>query len=363
MTDLRLPADLAWVFLAAHVVSANHPLRRVTLKHYDLRCIGPANVPVFVPDNDATAEAVDFTGLSPDEVRRISGLLHILTGTEQPDPLAGTAPVVPSATTPVPEDWAKTEGRILAEAMSELTAWQGKYPAARVARMVPMMRMRAWSRLCARSEPARDTGARPTATEVNIEHHRHAYADFFAFHEYDLQFPRFDGGMSPVLTRGVFLSCDAALVLPYDPVRDRVMLVEQFRIGTEARGSANPWVLEPIAGLIDAGETAEDTARREAIEEAGLTLTKLEVISRNHPSPGASTEFFHLFLGLAELPDDVTGVGGLASEAEDIRSHLMDADAFLDRIDNDGFVAGPLVLMGLWLSRHRARLRSDAGFS
>ncbi|WP_050529194.1 NUDIX domain-containing protein [Pseudaestuariivita atlantica] len=361
MADLRLPADLAWVFLVSHVVDADHPLRRVTLKNYVTRLHGAAEVPVFVPRDGAETEAVDFRGLAPEEALRIARLLTILTGHDQPDPLVGTAPVVGEATAPVPADWTKHAGRILAEAMGELLAWHDRKPPARVARMLPMMRMRAWARLGARGEGPRDMGQPPTKARVQIDHHRHAYADFFAMHEYDLRFPRFDGSMSDTVTRGVFLSSDAALLLPYDPVRDRVLLVEQFRIGAAARGSANPWVLEPIAGLIDPGETAEETARREAREEAGLDLGALHVVCRAHPSPGAGTEFFHKFVGLADLPDDVTGQGGLDSEAEDIRSHLFPAEDFLARIDGDGFVAGPLVLMGLWLARHRARLRAEAG--
>lgn len=83
------------------------------------------------------------------------------------------------------------------------------------------------------------------------------------------------------------------IVLTYDPVHDRVLLVEQFRAGPLARQEENPWRLEPIAGLIDRGETPEEAGLREAHEEAGLTLSRLELVARSYPSPVISTEFFH----------------------------------------------------------------------
>ena len=98
------------------------------------------------------------------------------------------------------------------------------------------------------------------------------------------------------------MATDAALVLPYDPLRDRLLLVEQFRMGPYGRGDPRPWMLEPVAGRIDAGETPEETARRECREEARLDLRGLEKISTHYCTPGYSTEVFHLFSGCAICP-------------------------------------------------------------
>ena len=68
------------------------------------------------------------------------------------------------------------------------------------------------------------------------------------------------------------MSSDAVIVLPYDPVNDRILLVKQFRTGPYVKGDANPWVLEPIAGLIDVGETPVEAGLREAKEEAHLEI-------------------------------------------------------------------------------------------
>ena len=148
-------------------------------------------------------------------------------------------------------------------------------------------------------------------------------------------------------------------MLPYDPVRDRVLLVEQIRMGPLARGDATCWQLEPIAGHIDPGETPQAAARREALEEAGITLGKLEPVANVYASPGNATEFFHIFVGLADLPDLITGTGGLASEGEDIRSHLMSFDELMALADAQALANAPLVASAYWLARHRERLRSD----
>src|SRR5690606_30651548 len=131
------------------------------------------------------------------------------------------------------------------------------------------------------------------------------------------------GGWSAPLLRAVFMSGDAAVVLPWDPVRDRVMLIDQVRAGPVARGDGAAWLYEAVAGRVDAGETPEAAALREAVEEAGLTIDRLIAGPHHYPSPGAVAEFLYLYVGIADLPDGIEGVGGLASEAEDIRSHLM----------------------------------------
>ncbi|WP_289085984.1 LLM class flavin-dependent oxidoreductase, partial [uncultured Sulfitobacter sp.] len=187
-------------------------------------------------------------------------------------------------------------------------------------------------------------GAGTLDGEVRIDRIDRAYTNYFALNEYHLAHERFDGTMTDVLERAVFVATDAALVLPYDPVRDRVMLVEQLRMGPVARGDRAQWQLEPIAGRVDPGESPEDAAHREAQEEAGLTLRKLEKIAEVYASPGDSTEFFYIYLGLADLPDDSTGVNGLEAENEDIRSHLIGFDALMTMVDQLEAANAPLVI-------------------
>ena len=187
---------------------------------------------------------------------------------------------------------------------------------------------------------------------------RTVYNGFFSVKEYDLSFTKFDGSKSDVVTRSALISFDAVIVLPYDPIHDRVLLVEQFRAGPFARQEEDPWCLEPIAGLIDQDETPEEAGLREAHEEAGLTLSRLELVARSYPSPGISTEFFHQYIGITSLPKTTSLVSGLASEAEDIRSHIFCFSDFLKMIDAGQITVGPAILLGLWLAQHRDKLRA-----
>ncbi len=188
---------------------------------------------------------------------------------------------------------------------------------------------------------------------------RLVYKGFFSVEEHDLSYKRFDGSQSEVVTRGALVSSDAVIVLPYDPVGDRVLLVEQFRTGPYVKGDANPWVLEPIAGLIDVAETPEEAGLREAKEEAYLDIKRMELVARSYPSPGISTEFFHQYVGIVSLPESTDVVAGLTTESEDIRSHIFPYKEFSDMISSGSINVGPAILLGLWLSKHRERLRNN----
>ena len=195
---------------------------------------------------------------------------------------------------------------------------------------------------------------------ITLNQSRTVYNGFFSVKEYDLSFAKFDGSKSNVVTRSALISSDAVIVLPYDPEHDRVLLVEQFRAGPYARKDKNPWCLEPIAGLIDQGETPEEAGLREAYEEAGLTISHLELVARSYPSPGISTEFFHQYVGITSLPETTSLVSGLASEAEDIRSHICCFSDFLKMIEAGQITVGPAILLGFWLAQHKDKLRSMA---
>jgi nudix-type nucleoside diphosphatase (YffH/AdpP family) len=252
-------------------------------------------------------------------------------------------------------DWQRDHAPMVMAAAEEIMAWYGRKPAQDVAARYTPINIRAHARvLAAQRAPDPD---RDLARDVVVQAQRHAYMNFFSLREVDLQFRQHDGALGPVLNRGALFVGEAVVVLPYDPLRDCVLLVEQFRAPVFMAGDPAPWVWEPVAGLIDPGETPEQAARREALEEAGLTLDTLLPAGRMYSSTGSSSEFLNLFIGLADLGSHRPQDGGLAEEGEDIRSRLVTYDDLIEGVDADRWRDMPLVTTALWLARHRDRLR------
>ena len=263
------------------------------------------------------------------------------------------------------EDWVKVWGETAVATADDFMAHFGKTEPAAVRRRYGQMLVRGSSRVrAARLREGSETLRREyRGGDVDRLALMHPYSGYFAVEEYDLRFRRFDGTMSEVLNRAVFISGDAAVILPYDPVRDRVMVIEQFRAGPYARGDANPWLIEAIAGRIDGGETPEAAARREAQEEAGLELRDLLVGPSYYPSPAAKAEYIYSFIGLADLPDSAAGIGGLDVEAEDIRSHVIAFEQLLALMTSGEVDNAPLMILVQWLEKIRPDLRAAAGCS
>lgn len=252
-------------------------------------------------------------------------------------------------------DWAELRTRAAAEVMA---LWPLPGLPAMAARY-PMIEVAAASAIRAGADPApADLRRRPGPGDVASRATRRPYARFFGVQEDDLAFRRFDGSASAVVTRAGFVMGDAVTVLPWDPVRDRVLVVEQFRYGPWLRGDPNPWSIEPIAGRIDPGETPEAAARREAAEEARLDLGPLHPVARYYPSPGAVTEFLISYVAEADLPDSAAGIAGLAAEAEDIRAHVIPFARLMDLVASGEVANGPLLVSALWLAARRGAARA-----
>ncbi len=259
------------------------------------------------------------------------------------------------------DDWARDHWPLTQFSAAEIMGYFGRVPASNMAARFPMILTRAASRLRAQNNPAparlRSGQARD---QVDEKQRRIPHEGFFLSAESNLSFRRFNGAMSADVTRMGFIGADAAMVLPYDPVTDLILVIEQFRYGPFLRGDPRPWTLEPVAGLIDPGETPQECARREALEEAGLTLNALEPVADYYPSPGANSDFFYSYIGLADLSLEMAGIGGVEAEAEDIRSHILPFDELMELVSSGEAGCGPLVLCALWLAANRSRLRAAA---
>lgn len=255
------------------------------------------------------------------------------------------------------EDWARRWGPLTCLTAEEVLLDMGSRPPSEVARRFGPLRARAQARLNARKAAPTTLRRRAAPEDVRLDRRSLAYSRFFTVEEYDFSHRKFSGEHGEVVNRTAFISADAVTILPYDPARDRVLLVEQFRAGPFARGDSQPWMLEPIAGRIDGGESPEEAARREAIEEASITLKDMHLVAEYYPTPGAKSEYLFGFIATADLPDEAAGIGGLEGEGEDIRSHIVPFDRAMELVQSGEINVGPLILLILHLDRLRDRLR------
>lgn len=165
----------------------------------------------------------------------------------------------------------------------------------------------------------------------------------------------FDGGMSDMVEHEMFERGHIAALLPYDPVHDTVLLVEQFRIGA-CHQPDGPWLTEIVAGMIEPGESAEDMARREAVEEAGITVDTLIPVRRYLASPGGSTEEVSIFCALLDL-SEAGGTHGLADEQEDIRVKVCSADKAITMLESGDIKNATSIIALQWFAMNRSSLR------
>ncbi|HEY0527097.1 MAG TPA: NUDIX domain-containing protein [Stellaceae bacterium] len=193
-------------------------------------------------------------------------------------------------------------------------------------------------------------------TGIEIIERRTAYKGFFRIDVVRLRHRLFGGGWSPVFRREVFERGTAAAVLPYDPARDEVVIVEQFRLPAHL-GGYRAWQLEVVAGIVDKeGESGADVVRREAREEAGLDLLDLVPMHRFLVSPGGTTEVLDLYCGRVDS-SNAGGIFGLPDEHEDIRAVVKPWDEVLSLLRNGGIENGFTLLALYWLMAHREDLR------
>ena len=192
---------------------------------------------------------------------------------------------------------------------------------------------------------------------VEVQEKTTPYQGFFQVDRYKLKHQKYEGGWSPVLVRELFERGHTVAVLPYDPERDSVVLVEQFRIGAYAAGG-EPWLSEAIAGIIDVGEKAEEVAYREALEEANCKMTELIKIGEFVMSPGGSSETTAMFCGRVDSRG-IGGIHGLAHEGEDILARVVPLEEALEDLVEGRTVSAYAAIPLLWLQFNKASLQAQ----
>lgn len=183
------------------------------------------------------------------------------------------------------------------------------------------------------------------------------FQGFFKLIQRKLRHPLFDGGMSEVVTREIFERGNAVVVLPYDPVRDEVVLIEQIRIPAIGN-SDNPWLYELVAGMIDKQESVLEVARRELLEETGLTCASLTPIGSHLSSPGGCSERLHMVLAQVDA-SQAQGIHGLDHEHEDIRVVVVPRDQAYQMVESGEIDNGSSVIGLQWLELNHHKLRRD----
>jgi ADP-ribose pyrophosphatase len=183
------------------------------------------------------------------------------------------------------------------------------------------------------------------------------YEGFFVMEKYHLRHTLFAGGWSGEISRELFRRNNCVAVLLYDPDTDKVVLLEQFRVGAAVNVSGRAWLVEIVAGAIDEGETPEQVAYRESKEEAGCDILELRLINRFYTTPGGSSEMISLFYGRVDSRN-IGGIHGLNHEDEDILVSTVSFDEAYDMLQAGKIESGIPIIAIQWLALNRTKLRS-----
>lgn len=322
----------------------------------------------------ALAPGLLLAGLGPGDLRRLDFFEGAYGYSRKPCQVSAGGKMVSSQAyfphVPLVSDgkwdfgkWLAKDRGLAAGAASEAMELMGTPAAGELVERYPMIEKRAQARISAAREERRAAlGEGFTVEDVDSHALARPYSRHFSVEEHSLRHRLFSGERSRRITRAVFMMGDAVSVIPYDPKCDKLLLVEQFRAGAFARGDKIPWLIEPVAGQIEPGESPEEAARREAREEAGIEIGELRQIAAYYSSPGAVSEFLVSYVGIADLSAAQSGTYGLESDGENIRTVILPGAGIQELLDSGEARNGPLALSLLWLLANRERL-AGAGAS
>ncbi len=196
--------------------------------------------------------------------------------------------------------------------------------------------------------------------QYTIHKKEKAYRGFFKFDRYTISFEKFGGGMIENVIRECNKKGNVVSVLPYDPVRQKFLMVEQFRIGMLVR-EKHPWTLEIVAGFMDIeGEKPEETAKRELLEETGCTAKKLYPLINYYASPGGSASKNYIFLATVDSSQALETTG-LSEEGEDIYVHKIPLSIMQEKMKNGEInnATAIIALQQFFMENQAEKLQSD----
>lgn len=192
-----------------------------------------------------------------------------------------------------------------------------------------------------------------SAADAAIIEQQRTCDGFFKISRLTIRHSLFEGGEVEVI-REQFQRGDAVCVLLFDPGKDSLVLVEQFRVGALDR-PGGPWLLELVAGMVEEGESPNDVALRESVEEAGVAIFDIVPITRYLPSAGGSDEYVDLLCARVES-SGVGGVHGLADEGEDILVHVLPFAEVCELVANGTIDNAATIIAVQWLQLNKQTL-------
>ncbi|MAO55324.1 MAG: ADP-ribose diphosphatase [Rhodospirillaceae bacterium] len=201
--------------------------------------------------------------------------------------------------------------------------------------------------------------------DLEVVARKTTFQGYFRMDQWKLRHRLFEGGWSDEVTRECLERGHAVAVLPYDPVRDEVVLIEQFRVGAAASAPSpnwdgkppSPWLTETVAGIVEDGEHPDEVAARETMEESGCALLDLMRITDYLVTPGCSSETIRLYLGRVDA-SKAGGIHGLDHEHEDIRVFTMPADEAFALVADGTINNGTIIICLQWLQLNRDKVRA-----
>lgn len=199
---------------------------------------------------------------------------------------------------------------------------------------------------------------KPGEATIEILERKTIYKGWGHFEDITYRQRTFDGAWSDPTNRQTYTPSgpgEVAAALAYDPVKDVLVLNEEFRVGGHLKGYLG-WFLELSAGHVDKGEAPEQAVTRELMEETGLTAKRVEPIVNFCSCPSFYVERYYLYLAEVDSTQR-RALTGEAHEGELIRTHVVPVSEALAMLDAGKIENSHLLIALHWFARHYEDIR------